>query len=212
MTYADGYATLAAANPFRYRGYYWDSETGFYYLQSRYYDPVIGRFISAICEFNSNLIGNNQYAYFVSSHGMFKTSAGFLDAYESVSRGSVSFSTGENKYSETVHEYLKWEQFISIFNSTYVFLDSSLSLPVDMWEVLATFYEFPATNTLTKALSKYSKVMRVVGYTLDFLNIVQTHYKNTTLTSEQKWISLGIDLGYCAITTSASILYGTVVV
>ena len=41
---------------------------------------------------------------------------------------------------------------------------------------------------------------------------MQTNYKNTTLTSEQKWISLGIDLGYCAITTSASILYGTVVV
>ena len=30
----------------RYRSYYWDSETGLYYLQSRYYDPEIGRFIS----------------------------------------------------------------------------------------------------------------------------------------------------------------------
>ena len=34
-------------NPLRYRGYYYDTETGFYYLQSRYYDPAIGRFISA---------------------------------------------------------------------------------------------------------------------------------------------------------------------
>jgi len=33
-------------NPFRYRGYYFDSETGLYYLQSRYYDPKTGRFIS----------------------------------------------------------------------------------------------------------------------------------------------------------------------
>ena len=33
-------------NPFRYRGYYYDVETGLYYLQTRYYDPVIGRFIS----------------------------------------------------------------------------------------------------------------------------------------------------------------------
>ena len=32
---------------FRYRGYYYDGETGFYYLQSRYYDPSICRFISA---------------------------------------------------------------------------------------------------------------------------------------------------------------------
>jgi len=34
-------------NPFRYRSYYYDSETWFYYLQSRYYDPSIGRFINA---------------------------------------------------------------------------------------------------------------------------------------------------------------------
>ena len=33
-------------NPFRYRGYYWDEEFGLYYLQSRYYDPVTGIFIS----------------------------------------------------------------------------------------------------------------------------------------------------------------------
>ena len=38
---------LAEANPLRYRGYYLDSETGYYYLQSRYYDPSICRFINA---------------------------------------------------------------------------------------------------------------------------------------------------------------------
>ena len=32
-------------NPFRYRGYYYDVETGLYYLQSRYYNPVWSRFI-----------------------------------------------------------------------------------------------------------------------------------------------------------------------
>ena len=38
---------LAEINPLRYRGYYYDNETGFYYLQSRYYDPVNRRFINA---------------------------------------------------------------------------------------------------------------------------------------------------------------------
>ena len=38
---------LAKINPFRYRGYYQDNETGFYYLQSRYYDGVTGRFLNA---------------------------------------------------------------------------------------------------------------------------------------------------------------------
>ena len=41
---------LAEINPLRYRGYYYDSETGFYYLQSRYYDPENHRFINADTE------------------------------------------------------------------------------------------------------------------------------------------------------------------
>ena len=40
-------ATLGAANPLRYRGYVYDTETGLYYLSSRYYNPVWGRFINA---------------------------------------------------------------------------------------------------------------------------------------------------------------------
>ena len=37
---------IATKNPIRYRGYYFDEETGFYYLKTRYYDPVVGRFIT----------------------------------------------------------------------------------------------------------------------------------------------------------------------
>ena len=39
--------TLGKDNPFRYRGYVWDEETGLYYLRSRYYDPSWGRFVNA---------------------------------------------------------------------------------------------------------------------------------------------------------------------
>jgi len=39
--------SLAVRNPLRYRGYYYDSETGFYYLRARYYDPANHRFINA---------------------------------------------------------------------------------------------------------------------------------------------------------------------
>ena len=39
--------SVAKLNPFRYRGYYYDAETGLYYLNSRYYDPSIGRFLNA---------------------------------------------------------------------------------------------------------------------------------------------------------------------
>lgn len=39
--------TLGTANPLRYRGYAYDTETGLYYLSSRYYNPVWGRFVNA---------------------------------------------------------------------------------------------------------------------------------------------------------------------
>ena len=57
----DGIGTL---NPFRYRGYYYDTETGLYYLNSRYYDPRTCRFISAddILEFLF-VIGSNVFTY-----------------------------------------------------------------------------------------------------------------------------------------------------
>ena len=46
-TYDSGYAGLIFNNPLTYRGYIYDRETGFYYLQSRYYDPSVGRFLNA---------------------------------------------------------------------------------------------------------------------------------------------------------------------
>jgi RHS repeat-associated core domain len=39
-------STVGVQNPFRYRGYYYDTESNLYYLISRYYDPTTGRFIS----------------------------------------------------------------------------------------------------------------------------------------------------------------------
>ena len=45
--YNGGASTGATKNPFRYRGYYYDSDLGLYYLNTRYYDSVTGRFISA---------------------------------------------------------------------------------------------------------------------------------------------------------------------
>jgi len=52
-------------NPIRYRGYYYDVETGFYYLQSRYYDAKICRFISAdgYVSTGQGILGNNMFAY-----------------------------------------------------------------------------------------------------------------------------------------------------
>jgi len=76
---------LAEVNPLRYRGYYYDSETGFYYLRSRYYDPENHRFINAdtyASTDSGDAISCNMFAYcnnnlvvFLDSTGMYSISA-----------------------------------------------------------------------------------------------------------------------------------------
>ena len=63
-------STIGRYNPFRYRGYYYDNETGFYYLNSRYYDPAVGRWISpepnadqGNFDSGAGLIAYNVYSY-----------------------------------------------------------------------------------------------------------------------------------------------------
>ena len=54
-------------NPFRYRGYYYDTETGLYYLQSRYYNPQWGRFLNAdyaeVISDNGTITDKNLFVY-----------------------------------------------------------------------------------------------------------------------------------------------------
>ena len=54
---------IANINPFRYRGYYFDKEIGMYYLQSRYYDPTIGRFVNGDSAELLTVSGYNQFIY-----------------------------------------------------------------------------------------------------------------------------------------------------
>ena len=58
--------TIGEANPFRYRGYYYDTESGLYYLNSRYYDPEVGRFLNAdgeIANIGGEVSGYNLFSY-----------------------------------------------------------------------------------------------------------------------------------------------------
>ena len=57
--------TLGKRNPFRYRGYVFDEETGLYYLRSRYYNPAVGRFVNVDENVGNygGLFSHNTYAY-----------------------------------------------------------------------------------------------------------------------------------------------------
>jgi RHS repeat-associated protein len=56
-------STLGTANPLRYRGYIYDSDTGLYYLQSRYYNPGLGRFTNEDSIIFGGLLSSDQFLY-----------------------------------------------------------------------------------------------------------------------------------------------------
>ena len=85
------YASIHEYNPLTYRGYIYDRETGFYYLQSRYYDPTIGRFLNAddtaFLGASGTLLGWNLFGYCENGVTSSSDSFGFLYiSYNSIDR------------------------------------------------------------------------------------------------------------------------------
>ena len=82
---------IANVNPLRYRGYYFDQETGFYYLHTRYYDPKAGRFINAddsLSGIGGNTTGNNLFTYCFNNYVNLVDSTGHWpqDIYSSIKK------------------------------------------------------------------------------------------------------------------------------
>ena len=64
-------STLGTLQPFRYRGYVWDEETGLYYLRSRYYNSVWQKFVNA-----DSLIKGNLFSYSLNNPGVLSDADG----------------------------------------------------------------------------------------------------------------------------------------
>lgn len=85
-------SNIAYINPFRYRSYYYDSETKLYYLNSRYYNPAWGRFINADGIINASELINdfNLYAYTVNNPIKYQDDTGsLLDAAAVIFGGEI---------------------------------------------------------------------------------------------------------------------------
>ena len=103
--------TLGFYNPLRYRGYVYDTETGLYYLQSRYYNPGLGRFINAdaFTSTGQGLLGNNMFAYCLNNPVMLVDSLGSqpIEAIDTNGDGEPDCYVYE--YTYTVN-YLFWSK------------------------------------------------------------------------------------------------------
>lgn len=103
---ATGGNAAHAVNPFRYRGYYYDTETGLYYLQSRYYNPEWGRFLNAdrYVSTGTGLLGYNMYAYCCNNPVMLRDKTGenfLIDLYERLIEKDVKT---QKKYAKAIEK------------------------------------------------------------------------------------------------------------
>ncbi len=129
---------IANINPFRYRGYYYDVETGWYYLNARYYDPNVGRFLSpdTILGANGGLQGYNLFAYCNNNPVMFADATGYAlhranTAYailETDGRAYIGVCMNSVSISKAIEETLKSFEEEQPKRSRYQNSDGSYSL------------------------------------------------------------------------------------
>ena len=99
-------STLGTVQPFRYRGYVYDEETGLYYLRSRYYISSIQRFI------NSDLLcGNNQFAYCMNK----PTNESDKDGFESSNCSDGAQSSGLEGYCDALEDAMDFWCHVQLF-------------------------------------------------------------------------------------------------
>lgn len=102
--------TIGTANPFRYKGYYFDSETGMYYLNNRYYNPEFGRFISAdsvgVLSIDTTINGTNLFAYCNNNPVMYIDNEGELAQFAVIAGGAfVGMAINTMSYLLTMDEF-----------------------------------------------------------------------------------------------------------
>ena len=115
-------------NPFRYRGYFYDVETGWYYLQSRYYDPDWGRFINpdgVMAGIGGGLLGNNLFAYCMNNPINMSDEDGnwpkwIENAVNWINDKIQSFETFVNDIAEDIEDYNPYNESEDVvFSSNY---------------------------------------------------------------------------------------------
>ena len=98
-------ASIGDLNPIRYREYYYDTETGLYYLKSRYYDPEICRFVNAdgLASTGQGFLGANMFAYCLNNpvnlsdqYGSIPVSFELFEQWLSREGGSVYYDSFTN--------------------------------------------------------------------------------------------------------------------
>jgi RHS repeat-associated protein len=131
-------STIGVLNPYRYRGYRYDNESGLYYLQSRYYNPVWGRFINAdiLIKSNGSVLGENMFSYCLNNPVIGVDSNGLLTLYFGELHKQVQldmkYKLGRNM---TIEENIVYDAIDEVWGTSYGYADIMDLATGEMWEV-----------------------------------------------------------------------------
>ena len=153
---------LAFLNPLRYRGYVYDDETGLYYLQSRYYDPVTGRFLNADIYIDTGLdspLSTNMFAY-CENNILDRTDLNGTAAALVQSTSSVMWGIGHSSILIQESKDCWWYFYWSGESVQFIFLPAS-----DLYQ-------------LNERIKRTLKVLSV----LNGINVKRTDYYNRSMT------------------------------
>ena len=171
---------IAEINPLRYRGYYYDTETGYYYLQSRYYNPKWGRFISPD-NFgyidNSTRLGFNAYIYCINNPVMFTDPTGTEKEVISTPQGDavvqIIFSTifidgiinFVQKTSQALYNALVYlvDRSAELVGKLFLMIESTVSL---IWDELIVHGFETVTLNFTNFIS--TAIQYFLGNTVEY--------------------------------------------
>ena len=176
--YNASYAELAKVNPFRYRSYYYDNETGLYYLNSRYYDPQIGRFINAddvsvLDVTKIALNGLNLYAYCLNNPVNHMDENGYIIWFFIVAVAvSALISMGAEVASQVVENDGDW---------------SKVNVGQVLWSGL-----MGGLSGALMASGIGSVGLAVLGGALGFVNSVGYQLIGGSSVSEINWLNVGV--------------------
>ena len=208
---------LANNNPIRYRGYYYDTESGLYYLNARYYNPLWRRFISPdSTEYldPQTINGLNQYAYCNNdpiNWGQISV-CGVSNAIHSTSLVKTlkaSFGSIRDSASLLGHGWIG--SIISGLSSAHGVVDKASSYLAGSADGLLNYVGASRFNGFQPNIDKYSKGLMLIGVGLDIASSAYNNFNNSNLTAGQRWASFAADIGYIGITSSLSYVAGSLV-
>lgn len=198
-------------NPFRYRGYYYDTESGFYYLMSRYYDPVTHRFINADGYFQpgNSILAANTFAYCENNPIMYFDPSGTATLYQlqynlahyDTCNYDIDLITTYQKQGYGLYDEIG---FIKLDANQIVFIigDNTLSSGFDYLNDLC---DYNSPYFLREFVSSASKVNQI-------LFIHQISYEVATdLTSGNNWDKIAYDVSADVLCTAGPVVITTII-